>query len=122
MSLKIGGVTPTKIMVAGTPAKKVMVGTGTTAVQVWSAIRKVTINSFDSDFVPGSQTGDTTLVKDFTPTLYGHSVRFTAATTCDKSVWNDDIFADVPAGATIPADTPVLANLSGFHMFTEVMQ
>lgn len=121
MSLKVGGVDPAKIMVGGTPAKKVMVGTGTTAVQVWSAIRKVTINSSGSSFVPGSQTGDITLVKSFTPSIYGQYVRFTAATTCDKSVWNDDIHADVSPGETIPADTPVLANLNGFHLFTEVI-
>lgn len=119
MSLKIGGVDPTKIMVGDTPAKKVIIA-GQTA---WQAIRKVTITAPTSSvFSQGSEIGDIDLISAWTGTGSSTRVAFSVDVTCDKRT-RDNVITFFSAGDTIPAGTqlrPTATDGAGLYVFTEV--
>ncbi|AKF28179.1 hypothetical protein YH66_11765 [[Brevibacterium] flavum] len=119
MSLKIGGVDPTKIMVAGTPATKIMCGDQI----AWQAIRKITITAtYDSSAqqyrwdVDGAA-GSTELIVapgGSASTL----ISFPVPMTCSRMVNRGA--GTISAGAVINAGLTVGARTTQAHIFTEV--
>ena len=101
MSLKIGGVDPTKIMVAGKPATKIMVGTGNSAVQAWAAVdppQRVTVETDDVGWFPTAPTH---------PLVAGLSEYSEISFTTD--VWANKPMRDYEAEITYPARTVIPA-------------
>lgn len=127
MSLKIGGVDPTKIMVAGTPATRVMLGTGSSAVLAWTAVKRtVTVTAVypASGLAWGTATGDTSVIQSLTSNELSFSIPMTPSTTVDQSprgqvteYGRQDI---IRAGETMPAGTTVRARGTSPVTFTEV--
>lgn len=103
MSLKIGGVDPTKIMVAGKPATKIMVGTGSSAVQAWAAVdppQRVTVETDDVGWFPTAPTH---------PLVAGLSeyaeISFTTDVWANKPMRDYEAEITYPARSVIPAGT-----------------
>lgn len=126
MSLKIGSATPTKIMVAGTPATKVMLGTGSSAVLAWTAVKRtVTVASiWVQTTVWGTATGDTSVIQSLTSNELSFSIPMTPSTTVSQNpsgqvteYGRPDI---IRAGETMPAGTTVRARGTAPVTFTEV--
>ena len=121
MPLKISGVDVAKVLVGSggeSPAQKIMLGTGSSAVQVWQAIRQVTITA---TYISGSgyrwsipAVGDEELLT----LLQSNAARFAARVTCNRV----SIVAGVnqPAGTEIGTNQTVLPISSGTYIFTEV--
>lgn len=101
-----------------------MLGTGSAAIQVWSAVRKVTITAPNGVvFSQGTETGDTDLISAWTGQSTSLKVAFTVDVICDKRTKSSGInFFD--AGDTIPAGTgvqPTSQDGAGLYVFTEVI-
>lgn len=122
MSLKIGGVDPTKIMVAGTPATKIMIGTGSSAVQAWQAIRQVTITSKSTGSGYRWNVGTAVGAVEIMIPEYGDEVlRFTVDVTCDRPV-NDFVTGSrIYAGTLIREGDGVVSRGVGAVTFTGVI-
>lgn len=129
MSLKIGGVDPTKIMVAGTPATRIMIGTGTSAVQVWTAVKRtLTVATTISGTTPVwdyiNLEGDTSILRAVTPDKLSFQVPVTPSGTVQQNpsgqvteYGRSDIIRE---GEIMPAEVTVGARGSGSVTFTEV--
>lgn len=105
MSLMNGGADPTKIMVAGKPAIKIMVGTGSSAVQAWAAVdppQRVTVETDGSGWFPSAPTH---------PLVGGVSqyseISFTTDVWANKPMRDYDAEITYPARTVIPAGTPL---------------
>lgn len=128
MSLKIGGADPTKILVSGVRAVKVIMGTGSAAALVWEVTKRtntiqVNVNGSTGATTWGTDTGDLGLVTK-TSDKVAFGVPTTASATVNQNpsgqVTYDGRSDIISAGQTIPAGVTVRPRGSGTVTFTEV--
>ncbi|MGC2865978.1 hypothetical protein ACMG4H_14105 [Corynebacterium glutamicum] len=91
-----------------------MMGTGTNAIQVWTAARRVIISTrpLNTEWLYAGATGDTEILSF---TGFSH-IRFSVPVKCDRAVsgWS--------AGVTIPAEANITALVKDTtYTFTEAL-
>ncbi|QXU45087.1 hypothetical protein KW808_11890 [[Brevibacterium] flavum] len=116
--IKLSGVDISKILVGNgggaSPATKIMIGTGSSAVQVWPVARKVVIytRTTNLDWIYSQASGDAEILSFTTFS----QIRFSVPVKCDRAVsgWS--------AGVTIPAEANITALVKDTtYTFTEAL-
>ena len=122
MPIKISGVDVSKVLVGSgggaSPAQKIMLGTGSSAVQVWPIARVITVATYtiSGNIWLRAPEGDIEIVASTGST----QIILLVPTICDRQVRRDNISTE--AGTVINAGARINALVSGVtYTFTEVI-